>query len=236
MEEVTGQVQEVQPTIRFMDLPTEIRDHIYSFMFVFKDPVSPCRSKNQILDYIGLLQTSRQIYFEAIQMLYGWNTFKTRERPIWTSEEFLNLLICQRRDGDLDLAQASQVCLARYHLKRLYFPSQNMTIHLLHDLFSLLKHFPKLEYLRVVYVGSPRMKDMDVISACRELNQNQRLKEFVICKRISYTAAEVISWMLDDDAPRSWSRLETVDKDYAPNTWKNQDGVLHLAEVVAAPP
>lgn len=80
------------------------------------------------------------------------------------------------------------------------------------------------------------MKDRDVISACRELNRERHLKEFALCKRISYTAAEIISWMLDEQPPRSWSRLETVDQDYEPNTWKNQDGVVHLAEVVTVPP
>ena len=139
----------------FLNLPREIRDAIYTVMFVVDGPLYPNRERAGVADFVSLLRTNRQVYAEAIQILYGRNTFQIRGTPAWTSPEFLNLLSSQRRDGFLRPSQwaadMSTVCLARHYLKRLYIPSHNINLDRFKHLVSLLKYFPNLEFLHVIY-------------------------------------------------------------------------------------
>ncbi|KAH7323987.1 hypothetical protein BKA65DRAFT_77944 [Rhexocercosporidium sp. MPI-PUGE-AT-0058] len=131
---ITHKVEEISPLEGscFLDLPRELRDAIYSVIFVVDGPLYPNRERARMADYIALLRTNRQIYAEAVEILYGRNTFQIRGTPAWTAPEFLNLLGSQRRDGFLRPSQwaidMSKFCLARHYLKRLYIPSHNINL------------------------------------------------------------------------------------------------------------
>ena len=229
----------VQPTSQFLDLPREIRDHIYILMFLSDVPVYPSKDRAGISEYLGVLRTNRQIYSEAVEILYSQNTFQIRGTPGWKAPELLNLLSSQRRNGFLQpsfwAVSTSKVCLARHYLRKLYFPSHNISLDRLKHLFSLLKYFPNLDYLRVVYNGSLGLKDMDVVSVCRLFRDRRPLlKNFVLCKRIRYTEAEDISWMISEKPFRNWSKSISDDNN-TPHLWKNQDGVFRQALVINAP-
>ncbi|PVH77902.1 hypothetical protein DL98DRAFT_259563 [Cadophora sp. DSE1049] len=231
-------VEEVAPQESyFLNLPREIRDAIYSIMFVVDGPLYPNKERAGVADFISLLRTNRQIYAEAVEILYARNTFQIRGTPAWTAPEFLNLLGSQRRDGFLRPSQwavdMSKLCLARHYLKRLYIPSHNINLDRLKHLISLLKYFPNLEYLRVIYNGSFGVKDMDVVNVCRLFRDRRPLVQGVLCKRIRYSEAEDISWMLLEKPYRNWSSVPTEEK--MPHMWRSQDGVLREAKVVAAP-
>ena len=221
----------------FLNLPREIRDVIYTVMFVVDGPLYPNRERAGVADFVSLLRTNRQVYAEAVQILYGRNTFQIRGTPAWTSPEFLNLLSSQRRDGFLRPSQwaadMSTVCLARHYLKRLYIPSHNINLDRFKHLVSLLKYFPNLEFLHVIYNGSFGVKDMDVVNVCRLLRDLRPLTQGMLCKRIRYSEAEDISWMLLEKPYRNWSSVSPEEK--MPHVWRSQDGVLREAKVVAAP-
>jgi hypothetical protein len=235
-EDVTSYVEEVHSNAKFLEIPREIRDHIYSLMFLSDEPIYPSKDRSSISEYLGILRTNHQIYCEAVEVLYGRNTFQIRGSPARAAPEFLNLLTSQRREGYLHpsywTVDTSKVCLARHFLKRLYFPSYNMRLDRLKHLFSLLNHFPNLEYLRVVYEKFG-LTDMDVVSVCRLLRDRKpHLRNFLLYKRISYSEAEDISWMIWERPYRTWSKdLSSSSR----RTWKNQDGVLREAAVVSAP-
>ncbi|KAH9215879.1 hypothetical protein DL95DRAFT_132343 [Leptodontidium sp. 2 PMI_412] len=234
------QVEEVLPVgSHFLNLPREIRDAIYSVMFVVDGPLYPNKERAGMADYIALLRTNRQVYAEAVEILYGRNTFQIRGTPAWTAPELLNLLGSQRRDGFLRPSQwavdMSKLCLARYYLKRLYIPSHNINLDRLKHLISLLKYFPNLEYLRVIYNGSFGVKDMDVVNVCRLFRDRRPLvQNFILCKRIRYSEAEDISWMLWEQRYRNWSSVPQEEK-LLPHMWRSQDCVLRQATVVPAP-
>lgn len=70
----------------FLDVPRELRDAIYELALVAEDPidvfpsrVSPISSRPKGLSP-ALLRISRQIYNEAITVLYGLNTFRATLR------------------------------------------------------------------------------------------------------------------------------------------------------------
>jgi hypothetical protein len=208
-KDVILQVEEVQLSIEFLDLPREIRDHIYCLMFLADDHMYPSKERAGISEYLGLLRTNHQVYSEVIEILYGRNTFQIRSIPTQEAPTLLNLLSSQRRDGFRRTQRGtvltySDVCLARHALKRLYVPSHNITFESLKLLFSLLKHFPNLEDLRVVYSGVSWMKDMDVAFHCRLLRDRcPWIRNFVLLRRISYTEAEDISWMIRETPYRN---------------------------------
>ena len=128
----------------------------------------------------------------------------------------------------------SNVCLGRQTLKSLYIPSHGITFEQLKHLFSLLKHFPNLEDLRVVYSGVSWIKDMDVAFHCRLLRDRcPWIRNFVLLRRISYLEAEDISWIIRDSPYRNWS-IDTSDKSLK-HVWKSQDGEVRKAIVVEAP-
>jgi hypothetical protein len=235
-ENVTSYVEEVHSNVKFLDIPREIRDHIYCLMFLSDEPIYPSKERSSISEYLGILRANHQIYSEAVETLYGRNTFQIRGSPARAAPEFLNLLTSQRREAYLCppfwTVDTSKVCLARHFLKRLYFPSYNIRLDRLKHLFSLLKYFPNLEYLRVVY-ETFGLTDMDVVSVCRLLRDRRPLlKNFLLYKRISYSEAEDISWMIWEKPYRTWSKDPSSS---TRRTWKNQDGVLREAVVVSAP-
>ncbi|KAL2062628.1 hypothetical protein VTL71DRAFT_5700 [Oculimacula yallundae] len=236
---ITLHVEEMRsPMSNFLDLPREIRDIIYSLIFIVDGPLYPNRERAGMADSIALLRTNHQIYAEAVAILYGWNTFQIRGTPAWSAPEFLNLLGSQRREGFLRPSQwavdMSPFCLARHYLKRLYIPSHNINLDRLKHLISLLKYFPNLEYLRVIYNGSFGVKDMDVVNVCRLFRDRRPLvRNFILCKRIRYSEAEDISWMLWEDRYRNWSSVPAQEK--MPHVWRSQDGDLREAVVVYAP-
>ena len=78
------------------------------------------------------------------------------------------------------------------------------------------------------------VKDMDIISVCQLLRDRRPLLDnFILYKRISYTKAEDISWMVLEKPYRTWSRVS--DDKYVRHVWKNQDGDLRKAVIVSAP-
>ncbi|KAE8449606.1 hypothetical protein EG329_007936 [Mollisiaceae sp. DMI_Dod_QoI] len=231
-------VGEVNQTCLLLELPREIRDQIYTLMFLSSGPVYPSRDRAGIADYLGLLRTNQHIYSEVVEILYGRNTFQIRGEPRWKAPELLNLLSSQRRDGFMHPSMwafhTNKICLARLHLKKLYIPSHNISLDRLKHLFSLLKCFPNLEYIRVVYIGSFGVKDMDVVNVCRLFRDRRPLVEnFVLCKRIRYSEAEDISWMIWEMPSRNWTSIFDVTN--MRHMWKNEDGVLRQAVVVSAP-
>jgi hypothetical protein len=231
-------IEEVQPLLGFVDLPREIRDSIYCIMFLAEGRMYPSRERAGISEYLGLLRTNHQVYAEVVEILYGRNTFQIRSTLARDSPAFLNLLCSQRRDGFRQtpkgtIVDYSRVCLARHTLKRLYIPSHNIAFERLKHLFSLLKHFPNLEDLRVVYSGVSWMKDMDVAFCCRLLRDRcPWIRNFVLLTRISYAEAEDISWMIREQPYSNWS-IDTSDKSLK-HMWRNQNGVLRQAAVVKA--
>jgi hypothetical protein len=233
------QVEEVRPPPGILDLPREIRDYVYCLMFLSDDNVYPSRERARISEYLGLLRTNHQVYSEAIEILYGRNTFQIRSTPVRESPTLLNLICSQRRDGFRQspkgtIVEYNKVCLARFTLRSLYIPSHNITFEPLKHLFSLLKHFPNLEDLRVVYSGVSWMKDMDVTFYCRLLRDRcPWIRNFVLLRRISYAEAEDISWMIAERPYSNWS-IDTSDKNLK-HFWRNQNGVLREAIVVKAP-
>ncbi|CZT02095.1 hypothetical protein WAI453_002621 [Rhynchosporium graminicola] len=233
------QVGKAKPvTSNFLHLPREIRDLIYSLLFVVDGLLYPNRERSGMAEYIALLRTNRQVYAESLEILYGRNTFQIRGTPAWSAPEFLNMLGSQRREGFVRPSQwaidMSKFCLARQYLKRLYIPSHNINLDRLKHLISLLKYFPNLEYLRVIYNGSFGVKDMDVVNVCRLFRDRRPLVEsFVLCKRIRYSEAEDISWMLWEERYRDWKSVEA--ETGMKHVWRSQDGDLKEAGIVYAP-
>jgi hypothetical protein len=238
-KDVILQVEEVQPSIGFLDLPREIRDYVYCLMFFADGHMYPSKERARVSEYLSLLTTNHQVYSEVVDILYGRNTFQIRSIPARGAPTLLNLLSSQRRDGfrrtpQGTIIQYSEICLARHALRKLYIPSHNISFETLKYLFSLLKHFPNLEDLRVVYSGVSWIKDMDVASHCRLLrDQCPWIRNFVLLKRFSYAEAEDISWMIRETPYKNWS-IDNKDKSLK-HMWRNQDGVLRQALVVKAP-
>jgi hypothetical protein len=235
---VSLHVEEIQVALEFLDLPREIRDSIYSIMFFRHHCMYPSKEGAGISAYLGLLGTNRQVYSEAIMILYGRNTFQIRGTPAWKATEFLNLVASQRRDGQLHALLRSlnlnTTCQARLHLKKLYVPSYNISLDRLKHLFSLLKYFPYLESIRVIYLSTRGIKDMEVVNVCRLLRDfRPLLKSFVLCRRIAYSEVEDISWMLWEKPYRAWSSVsgDATRK----HVWENEDGISRKAEVISAP-
>jgi hypothetical protein len=238
-KDVILQVEEVQTPIGFLGLPREIRDQVYCIVFLADGNMYPSRERAGIAEYLGLLRTNQLVYSEVVEILYRRNTFQIRSIPTRETPTLLNLLCSQRRDGFRQtpkgtIVDYSTVCLARHALKRLYIPSHNIAFEQLKHLFSLLKHFPNLEDLQVVYSGVSWMKDMDVVFYCRLLRDRcPWIRHFVLLRRISYAEAEDISWMVREKPYSNWS-IDTSDKSLK-HMWRNQSGVLRQAAVVKAP-
>jgi hypothetical protein len=78
------------------------------------------------------------------------------------------------------------------------------------------------------------MKDMEVAFSCRLLRDRcPWIRNFVLLRRISYTEAEDISWMIREQPYSNWS-IDISDKSLK-HMWRNQNGVLRQAAVVKAP-
>ena len=239
LKDVTLHVEEVPHSTEFLDLPREIRDDIYSLMFLVDGYMYPSKERAGISEYLGLLRTNHQIYSEVIQILYGRNKFQLRTFPYQKAPVLLEILCSPTRNGFRRTPRGlsvtySKVCLGRHTLKSLYIPSHGIDFERLKSLFSLLKHFPRLEDLRVVYSGVSWIKDMDVAFHCRLLRDRcPWIRNFVLWRRISYLEAEDISWIIRDTPYRNWT-IDTSDKSLK-HIWKSQDGVVRTAPVVEAP-
>lgn len=231
----TIQIEEILPPIcKFLNLPRELRDAIYKLICLSNENIYPNHSRSQIADHLGLFRTNHQIYSEIIPIFYSQNTFQIRGTPAWKIPEILNLLSSQKRAGfRSSLSPLSPLCLARHHLKRLYFPSHNINIRALRHLFSLLKYFPNLEHLKVVYTDQSGVKDMDVVTVCRLFRDRRPFVRLELWKRIRFAEAEDVSWMLWESPYRVWERVGSGEG-LLPGMWRDLRGVLRQARVVEA--
>jgi len=246
--ETTLEVDEATSILSFLDLPREIRDEIYSLVFLSPNmPVYPSKARaGPISEAINLLRTNRQIYSEAVETLYGQNMFQIRGHPAYMAPDFLNLVIFRRRKDEmrapLRAAGPDHVCLARHCLRKLSIPSHGISLDRLKHLFSLLKYFPKLEHVQVIYLGKRGLNDMEIVNVCRLLRDRlPLLKTFVLGKRISYAHAEDISWMVSE---RPYGKWESVDDGEVRrqvqevgdgHMWRNEQGENRRAKLFQAP-
>lgn len=78
----------------FLDLPRELRDLIYQFCLIGKEPVDPWRDwYYQVPSYglaISLLRVSKAVYREASPVLYSQNIFEFDKRPPDMVDRFLD--------------------------------------------------------------------------------------------------------------------------------------------------
>ncbi|TVY59594.1 hypothetical protein LSUE1_G008572 [Lachnellula suecica] len=232
--QVTLHVKEIEdvPHLKFLSLPREIRDQVYNLIFHSKTPIYPSKARAGISEFLGLLRVNRQTYAEAIQVFYGSNTFQVRGDPSWMSVDFLFLLIMQRRESFI--LSPSTFCLARHHLRRLIIPSHGINLKILKHIFSLLKFFPNLEHLRVVFLGAFGVQYMDVVSVCRLLRDRRplfgnQIRNMELWKRFNYHQAEDISWMVSERPYKVWrAGLEE-------HEWRSDERDVRIAKVVDAP-
>jgi hypothetical protein len=240
-KDVTMSIEEVLSSSGFLDFPREIRDLIYALMFISPEPIYPTRDRASVSPYMNILRTNKQIYSEILPFLYGKNTFQLRGHPAYKSPEFLNVLHSQRRRGYLRLPPANvtnEFCLARHHLKRLNIPSHGISLDRLKHFFSLLKHFPNLEHIQVVYLGKRDLIDMDVINVCRllkdRLHRLPLLKGITLLKRINYSEAEDISWTVHRPYYK-W--MPSSERPASEHCWISPDfpDLSHYATIVTAP-
>lgn len=138
-------IDEIPNRKGFLNLPREIRDEIYGLFFLSDEKiVYPSRSRaRSISEAINLLRANKQVYSEAVDILYGQNMFQIRGDPAFMAPELLNLLIFQRRKDTLRQQTSSlhTPCKARHFLKRLSIPSHGISLDRLKHLFSLLQYF-----------------------------------------------------------------------------------------------
>jgi hypothetical protein len=196
-------------SLGFLNLPREIRDEIYGLLFLAEGRiVYPSKSRaGSISEAINLLRTNKQIYSEAVEILYGQNMFQIRGDPAFKAPELLALLIFRKRKEERTNT-LSDLCLARNHLRKLSIPSHGISLNQLKHLFSLLKYFPRLEHVQVIFLGRRGSNDMDIVNLCRLLRDRLPLvRTFVLGKRINYSQAEDISWMVSERPYRKWTTV-----------------------------
>ena len=230
-------VEEFLESNGFLNFPPEIRDLICGIMFISEDPIYPSRDRAAVAPYMNMLRVSKRIYSEILPFLYGKNTFQIRGHPAYKCPEFLNLLYSQRRQGYLRLPPpptTPEVCLARHHLRRLNIPSHGIQLDRVRHLFSLLKHFPNLEHIQLVYLGKRDLVDMDVINVCRLLKDRLPLLNITLLKRINFSDAEDISWTLHRPYQK-W--MPSSEKPASEHCWISPDlsDLSHYATKVSAP-
>ncbi|RFU31534.1 hypothetical protein B7463_g4819, partial [Scytalidium lignicola] len=243
--------------IGFLDLPLEIRDQIYRLLFLKDAPIYPSLSRAEISESTAFLRTNRQIYAEAVAILYGQNVFLIRSTPAWKAPEFLNLLITQRRDDYLlrvtsrgsppgysqmpgyipilvpDLIP-THVCIAKDYLREVRIPSHGISLDRLKQLFALLKHFSNLRRVEIIYSAIAGIRDMDVVSVVRLLRDRLPVVvKIVLFKRINFSEAIDISWMVEERPFETWYNLPKVGG--IQHVWSNGKGQTRSATVVAAP-
>ncbi|RDW88565.1 hypothetical protein BP6252_00597 [Coleophoma cylindrospora] len=63
------------PAVTFLDLPGEIRNHVYKLLLLVPSPSTPRILGSDPSLHIQILAVCRQIHEEAAEMLYGSNTF-----------------------------------------------------------------------------------------------------------------------------------------------------------------
>jgi hypothetical protein len=237
-KDVSMSIGEVVPSYSFLDFPREIRELIYAIMFISEEPIYPSRDRACVSPYVNMLRTNNQIYAEILPFLYGKNTFQIRGYPAYKCPEFLNLLYSQRRQGYLGLPARKvgpELCLARHHLKRLKIPSHGISLDGVRHLFSLLKHFPNLEHVQIVYLGKRDLVDMDVINVCRLLKDSRPLlKDITLLRRINFSEAEDLSWTMHRPYYK-W--MPSSERPTSEHCWSSPDfrDLSQRAKVVSAP-
>ncbi|KAF4634852.1 hypothetical protein G7Y89_g3248 [Cudoniella acicularis] len=215
-----------QTAFRFLDLPREIRDEVYRIPFKSSNMIYASRQSG-ISDYLSLLRANRQIYSEAAEMLYSYNTFYI---PASLAEDFFLVL------SGRDTTGSNQICLARHYLKRVCIHFTNYSASLLtKDLVVTLKRFTNLASLRLIFKALIPDSDMNCVMSCLIfLNQLQSLpkktfKDVVLLKRTSATEAEDISWMLQEEPRGLWERVERED---GVHVWRNEHHAEKITQVV----
>lgn len=241
-KDVIMSVEEVVLCYGFLDFPREIRDLIYELMFLSEQPIYPSKDRACVYRYMNMLRTNKQIYSEILPILYGKNIFQLRGQPVFRCPEFLNLLYSQRRQGYLRLPRyppsqnpLPELCLARHHLRRLHIPSHGILLDRVKHIFSLLKHFPNIEHIQLVYLGKRDLVDMEVINVCRLLKDRlPLLKNITLLKRINFSEAEDLSWTLHRPYYK-W--MPSSERPAIEHCWISSDfpDLSHYASVVSAP-
>jgi hypothetical protein len=239
--QINGQAISLSTCYGFLNIPREIRDLVYGIMFISEEPIYPSRDRASVAPYMNMLRANKQIYSEILPFLYGKNTFQIRGFPAYRCPEFLNLLYSQRRQGLLHLplpTPTPELCLARHHLRRLNIPSYGIKLERVKHLFSLMKHFPNLEHIQLVYHGNRftpfDVVDMDVINVCRLLKDRLPLLNITLLKRITLGKAEDVSWTLSRPFVR-W--MPSLKRPASEHCWISPDApyLSHHAIVVSAP-
>ena len=243
----SAELTDVGSPLTFVFLPREIRDQIYRLLFLARDRViypNQVRA-GTVSEAINFLRTSHQVYSEAVLILYGQNTFQIRGDPAFKAPELLNNVIFQRKKEKLFSQEQYKrppedtVCLGRYHLKRLHIPSHGISLDRLKHLFSLLKYFPALRHVQVIYLGRRDLNDMEVVNVCRLLtDQLPLLKTFVLGKRISYAQADDISWMIEERKTgsiyRNWKSIGRAEGVIG-GLWEDEYGEVRRSTLMEAP-
>lgn len=152
--------KEYAPSLRFIDFPPEIRNHIYRHVLLHHGPimVDPMQRTNSLQDgivdnttlvpHLQILRTTQQIHSEAVGIFYDGNKFLVKlnndEMPSHESrvEYAVHWLDCIGRMG------ATVRCLQ---------------IALL-DSYDL-NHIPALSLLRQIWSGTSKKLDVKFISA-----------------------------------------------------------------------
>lgn len=236
----------IPPSGYFLSLPREIRNQIYCLLFLSDNgTIYPSKSRARpASDAINLLRANRQIYSEAVEILYGQNMFQIRGDPTFMAPQLLNLLVSQSRKDFIRYSlKPSTVCLARHNLKRLSIPSHGISLSRLKQIFSLLQHFPKLEHIQVIYLGKRDVNDMEIVNTCRLLRDRRPLlSSFILQRRVTYSKAVDISWMVRERPYTKWSAVsDAVSSSEQPaygkqnQTWVNEFGDKRQALLVDAP-
>jgi hypothetical protein len=114
-------LQDATMPTSFLGLPKEIRDQIYTLMFLRLSKILARSGLSGFSQYINLLRVSRQIYPECIIVLYGLKTFLIHCMFGGESQYFMRHVGClQLRKGILAQSlERRQLCRAWFHLRRM---------------------------------------------------------------------------------------------------------------------
>jgi hypothetical protein len=218
----------------FLGLPKEIRDQIYTLMFLRLSKILARSGLSGFSQYINLLRVSRQIYPECIIVLYGLNTFLIHCMFGGESQYFMRHVGCQQlRKGILAQSlERRQLCRAWFHLRRMSIMDAHTKPGRLEHLLAFADYFPNLDYLELVY--RIEEDDMGVVDLCRLLaDRHPNLGVFgsgeFLLKRIGLGALGDISWMISERLYRDWRKVDDVSRPYV---WQSSDEIEKSARLM----